>query len=195
MLIGVNDSPIAGKGTATRLTSSMIQDRLRAEAETNIALHVGPAPPVDGMADMVEVCVCVLICCVLHTVWCQLAAHLPHVRHVHQVRGRGELQLAVLIETMRREGFELSVSPPRVLLRRAGPGGTDPTSGSAIEGVSEGDVLEPFETVVIDVDEEYTGMVSLWQSLWRVVRFCSSPADKRACLLVVVVVVGSKPGD
>lgn len=105
------------------------------------------------------------------------------------MRGRGELQLAVLIETMRREGFELSVSPPRVLLRRAGPGGTDPTSGSAIEGVSEGDVLEPFETVVIDVDEEYTGMVSLWQILSSVVRFCSSPADNLTCVLVVLLLL------
>lgn len=81
MLIGVNDSPIAGKGTATRLTSSMIQDRLRAEAETNIALHVGPAPPVDGMADMVEVCVCIDL---LHAAHCLVpAAHLPRVRHMH----------------------------------------------------------------------------------------------------------------
>ncbi len=61
-----------------------------------------------------------------------------------EVGGRGELQLGVLIETMRREGFELSVSRPRVLLRN------DPDTGQK---------LEPIEEVVVDVDEEYTGTV------------------------------------
>jgi len=61
-----------------------------------------------------------------------------------EVAGRGELQLGVLIETMRREGFELSVSRPRVLFK------DDPSSGG---------VLEPVEEVVIDVDEEFSGVV------------------------------------
>lgn len=61
-----------------------------------------------------------------------------------EVAGRGELQLGVLIETMRREGFELSVSRPRVLFK------LDPTTGER---------LEPIEEVVVDVDEEYTGTV------------------------------------
>ena len=61
-----------------------------------------------------------------------------------EVGGRGELQLGVLIETMRREGFELSVSRPRVLLR------TDSTTGEK---------LEPIEEVLVDVDEEYCGTV------------------------------------
>ncbi len=61
-----------------------------------------------------------------------------------EVAGRGELQLGVLIETMRREGFELSVSRPRVLFRE------DPVTGAK---------LEPVEEVVIDVDDEYTGVV------------------------------------
>ena len=61
-----------------------------------------------------------------------------------EVAGRGELQLAVLVETMRREGFELSVSRPRVLFR------TDPTTGQR---------QEPIEEVVIDVDEQYAGVV------------------------------------
>ena len=56
-----------------------------------------------------------------------------------EVAGRGELQLGVLIETMRREGFELSISRPRVLFRD-GPSGRE----------------EPYETVVIDVDDEYS---------------------------------------
>lgn len=61
-----------------------------------------------------------------------------------EVAGRGELQLGVLIENMRREGFELSISRPRVLYRQD----------------SSGQTLEPIEEVVIDVDEEFTGVVS-----------------------------------
>src|SRR5688572_17402576 len=59
-----------------------------------------------------------------------------------EVAGRGELQLGVLIETLRREGFELSISRPRVLFRD-GPNGLE----------------EPYETVVIDVDDEFSGTV------------------------------------
>ncbi|MFM8499532.1 MAG: translational GTPase TypA [Chakrabartia sp.] len=59
-----------------------------------------------------------------------------------EVAGRGELQLGVLIETMRREGFELGISRPRVLFRE-----------------ENGARTEPYETVVIDVDEEYSGTV------------------------------------
>ncbi len=59
------------------------------------------------------------------------------------VAGRGELQLGILIETMRREGFELSVSRPKVIMQ---------------EG-ENGERLEPMEEVVIDVDEEYSGAV------------------------------------
>ena len=59
-----------------------------------------------------------------------------------EVAGRGELQLGVLIETMRREGFELSVSRPRVLYR-----------------TEDGQRQEPIEEVFIDVDEEYSGVV------------------------------------
>ena len=61
----------------------------------------------------------------------------------YEVAGRGELQLGVLIETMRREGFELGISRPRVLFRENEQGGKE----------------EPYETVVIDVDEEYSGTV------------------------------------
>jgi GTP-binding protein len=60
------------------------------------------------------------------------------------VSGRGELQLAILIETMRREGFELGVSRPRVVYKK------DETTG---------ELLEPVEEVVIDVDEEFSGVV------------------------------------
>ena len=64
-------------------------------------------------------------------------------RDSYEVAGRGELQLGVLIETMRREGFELGISRPRVLF------GEDET----------GKKTEPYETVIIDVDEEHSGTV------------------------------------
>jgi GTP-binding protein len=61
-----------------------------------------------------------------------------------EVAGRGELQLGVLIETMRREGFELSISRPRVLFK------TDAQTGQQ---------LEPIEEVQVDVDDAFTGVV------------------------------------
>ena len=67
-------------------------------------------------------------------------------RDAFEVAGRGELQLGVLIETMRREGFELSISRPRVLFRD----GPDTESGGR---------EEPYETVVVDVDDEFSGTV------------------------------------
>jgi GTP-binding protein len=60
-----------------------------------------------------------------------------------EVSGRGELQLGVLIETMRREGFELSISRPHVIYRKD----------------ENGSRTEPIEEVVIDVDNEYSGVV------------------------------------
>jgi GTP-binding protein len=65
-------------------------------------------------------------------------------REAVEVAGRGELQLGILIETMRREGYELSVSRPKVLFERV-PG--------------TGDLREPIEEVVIDVDEPFSGVV------------------------------------
>jgi GTP-binding protein len=59
-----------------------------------------------------------------------------------EVAGRGELQLGVLIETMRREGFELSISRPRVLFKQ-----------------ENGQTFEPIEEITIDVDEEFSGVV------------------------------------
>jgi GTP-binding protein len=61
----------------------------------------------------------------------------------YEVAGRGELQLGVLIENMRREGFELAVSRPRVVTRNA----------------DDGTLLEPIEEVVVDVDDEFSGVV------------------------------------
>ncbi len=59
-----------------------------------------------------------------------------------EVSGRGELQMGVLIENMRREGFELSISRPRVIFKE-----------------EDGQRLEPIEEVIIDVDDEYSGAV------------------------------------
>jgi GTP-binding protein len=61
-----------------------------------------------------------------------------------EVAGRGELQLAILIETMRREGFELAVSRPKVVFS---------------QDEATGELMEPVEEVVIDVDEEHSGVV------------------------------------
>jgi GTP-binding protein len=65
-------------------------------------------------------------------------------KDAYEVAGRGELQLGILIETMRREGFELGVSRPQVLFER------DPASD---------ELMEPIEEVTIDVDEEFSGIV------------------------------------
>jgi GTP-binding protein len=65
-------------------------------------------------------------------------------KDAYEVAGRGELQLGVLIEGMRREGFELSISRPRVVFQN------DPETGER---------LEPIEEVMIDVDDEFSGVV------------------------------------
>ncbi len=106
--ITVNDSPYAGT-EGKKLTSTMIRERLMAEAETNVAIKVTESSGRDAF----------------------------------DLAGRGELQLGVLIETMRREGFELSVSRPRVLLQKD----------------ESGNLTEPYEEVICDVDEIYSGSV------------------------------------
>lgn len=67
-----------------------------------------------------------------------------HEKDAFEVAGRGELQLGVLIENMRREGFELAISRPRVVYQN------DPETGER---------LEPIEDVMIDVDDDFTGIV------------------------------------
>ncbi|MDR1332847.1 MAG: translational GTPase TypA [Holosporales bacterium] len=62
----------------------------------------------------------------------------------YEVAGRGELQLGILIETMRREGFELSIGRPRVLFRK---------------DTNTGETLEPIEELYVDLDDEFTGVV------------------------------------
>ncbi|KAL5793683.1 hypothetical protein ACOSP7_002277 [Xanthoceras sorbifolium] len=67
---------------------------------------------------------------------------LPGLAETYEVQGRGELQLGILIENMRREGFELSVSPPKVMYK-----------------TEKGVKLEPIEEVTIEVNEEHVGLV------------------------------------
>ena len=105
--ITVNDSPFAGR-EGKKVTSTMIRERLLAEAETNVAITFAESAGKDAF----------------------------------EIGGRGELQLGVLVETMRREGFEMTVSRPRVLIRNEG-----------------GQRLEPVEEVTIDVDEAYASTV------------------------------------
>jgi len=105
--ITVNDSPISGL-EGKKVTSTMIRERLLAEAETNVAISYKENDQKDSF----------------------------------EIGGRGELQIGVLIETMRREGFELSVSRPKVLFKQ-----------------ENGQKLEPMEEVTIDVDEEYASTV------------------------------------
>jgi GTP-binding protein len=109
MTFSVNDSPLAGR-EGSKVTGRMIAERLKREAEGNVAIRVSESEEKDAV----------------------------------EVAGRGELQLGVLIETMRREGFELSISRPRVLMKQ------DEATGRR---------LEPIEEVVIDVDEDFCGIV------------------------------------
>ena len=107
VMISVNDSPFAGK-EGSKVTSTMIRERLMAEAEVNVAITYNESENKDSF----------------------------------EIGGRGELQLGVLIEQMRREGFELTVSRPKVLFKEI-----------------DGERHEPIEEVTIDVDEEYASTV------------------------------------
>jgi GTP-binding protein len=105
--ISVNDSPLAGT-EGKKVTSTMIRQRLLAEAEVNVAITFSESENRDAF----------------------------------EIGGRGELQLGVLIETMRREGFELTVSRPKVLFR-----------------MIDGQRHEPMEEIIIDVDADYASPV------------------------------------
>ncbi|MFL2568557.1 MAG: translational GTPase TypA [Gammaproteobacteria bacterium] len=106
--ITVNDSPFAGL-EGKKVTSTVIRERLLAEAETNVAISFAENEKKDAF----------------------------------EIGGRGELQLGVLVETMRREGYELTVSRPHVVYK-----------------IDTNDKkLEPIEEVIIDVDDEYASTV------------------------------------
>ncbi len=108
MTFGPNDSPLAGRD-GSKLTSSMIKERLHKEVENNVTLSLEAA----------------------------------HDSESINVLGRGELQIGILIETMRREGFELTISPPHVLSKKD----------------ENGKNVEPWEEVIIDIDPEMQGIV------------------------------------
>ena len=103
----VNNSPFAGR-EGKWVTSSKIEERLRAQLQTDVSLRVEDTDSPDAWT----------------------------------VSGRGELHLSILIENMRREGFELQVSKPQVIIRE-------------IDGVKS----EPIERVQIDVPEENVGSI------------------------------------
>jgi GTP-binding protein len=107
--IGVNSSPLAGRGKGTKVTARLVRDRLDRELVGNVSLRVLPTERPDT--------------------W--------------EVQGRGELALAVLVETMRREGYELTVGRPTVVTREIG-----------------GALHEPVERLAVDVPEEYLGAVT-----------------------------------
>ncbi len=106
--ITVNDSPLAGHD-GKKVTSTLIRERLLAEAEINVAITFAESASSDAF----------------------------------EIGGRGELQLGILIEQMRREGFEMTVSRPRVLFQ------TDEV----------GNRIEPMEEVTIDVDDAFSSAV------------------------------------
>jgi GTP-binding protein TypA/BipA len=103
-----------------------------------------------------------------------IEVHPTESAETFEVRGRGELQLAVLIEQMRREGFELTISRPEVILRTV-----------------DGEVTEPYERITIDIPPEYIGVVQ--QALaGRKARLeqMSSDADGRARMEFIIPVRG-----
>ena len=106
--ITVNDSPLSGL-EGKKVTSTVIRERLLAEAETNVAISFSENDKKDAF----------------------------------EIGGRGELQLGVLVETMRREGYELTVSRPHVVYK-------DDDNDKR---------LEPIEEVIIDVDDEFASTV------------------------------------
>ena len=107
--LGVNTSPLAGRGGGTKLTARLLRNRLDSELVGNVSVRVLPTERPDT--------------------W--------------EVQGRGELALAILVETMRREGFELTVGRPEVVTRTV-----------------DGTLCEPFERLTVDAPEEYLGAIT-----------------------------------
>ncbi|MCP2255751.1 GTP-binding protein [Prauserella aidingensis] len=109
MTIGVNTSPLAGRGGGDKVTARLVKSRLDQELIGNVSVRVLPTERPDT--------------------W--------------EVQGRGELALAVLVEQMRREGFELTVGKPQVVTKTV-----------------DGKLHEPFERLYIDAPEEYMGAIT-----------------------------------
>lgn len=110
----VNDSPFAGR-EGKFVTSRQLKERLEKELEVNVGLKVDFSPPAENK---------------------KLGPSF------FKIYGRGELHLAVLLENMRREGFEMQVSQPEVILKE-----------------KDGQLFEPYEELVIDVPMESSGIV------------------------------------
>ena len=109
MTIGVNTSPMAGRGGGDKLTARLVKARLDQELIGNVSIKVLPTDRPDA--------------------W--------------EVQGRGEMALTVLIETMRREGFELTVGKPQVVTKEI-----------------DGKIYEPYDHMIIDTPSEYQGAVT-----------------------------------
>jgi GTP-binding protein len=142
MIFGVNTSPMSGRD-GQFVTSRQIKDRLDRELLGNVSIKVEPTETPEQM----------------------------------KVLGRGELQLSILIEMMRREGFELQVSRPDIVTKwvaddasererashgnGAGPDGAPASDrvGGAGGAKPPGKLMEPVEDLVIDVAEEFQGVV------------------------------------
>ncbi|MCW2836223.1 MAG: GTP-binding protein TypA, partial [Marmoricola sp.] len=111
MTIGINTSPLAGRGPTkgTKVTARLVKDRLDSELVGNVSLKILDTERPDA--------------------W--------------EVQGRGELALAILVEQMRREGFELTVGKPQVVTKEI-----------------NGKLHEPVERLTIDAPEEYLGAIT-----------------------------------
>ena len=109
MVVGINTSPLAGRGGGDKLTARQIKDRLDRELVGNVSIRLSETERPDA--------------------W--------------EVQGRGELQLVVLLELMRREGYELTAGQPQVVTREV-----------------DGKLCEPVERLAIDVPEDYVGVVT-----------------------------------
>jgi GTP-binding protein len=116
IVLGINNSPLAGR-EGSKLTARQVRERLDRELVGNVSLRVVDADGAGGGAGGDP------------NKW--------------EVQGRGELQLGVLVEQMRREGFELTVGQPHVLIRQF-----------------DGKRHEPFERLSVDVPEDYVGVVT-----------------------------------
>ncbi|AIG64365.1 GTP-binding protein TypA [Corynebacterium atypicum] len=109
MTIGVNTSPMAGRGGGDKLTARLVKARLDQELIGNVSIRVNSTERPDT--------------------W--------------EVQGRGEMALSVLVETMRREGFELTVGKPQVVTK-----------------IVDGKTQEPYEHTVIDAPADYQGPIT-----------------------------------